>query len=103
MDFLCRKGIIRNSASEFFNKLHDDTTLNDFYFGALCEKVNDYKYYNESDVSWKRKWLRWLETLKREYLCNPWKITSLVAAFILLALTLLQTAYTIQQHYSPPR
>lgn len=103
MDFLCRKGIIRNSASEFFNKLHDDTTLNNFYFGALCEEVNKYKYYNESDVSWKRKWLRWLETLKRDYLYNPWKITSLVAAFILLALTLLQTAYTIQQYYYPPR
>ncbi|KAM5558721.1 UPF0481 protein [Rosa sericea] len=97
IDFLCEKEIFLNwfsseNAYKIFNKLYDDTFLKNFYYGELCAEVN--KYYNVS-------WNRWLEKLKRDHLSNPWKITSLVAAFILLALTLLQTTYTIQQYYSP--
>ncbi|PRQ16565.1 hypothetical protein RchiOBHm_Chr7g0185611 [Rosa chinensis] len=99
MDFLGTKDIIGNrfsseNASQLFNKLCDNTTLNSCYYGELCTKVIEY-----NNVSWNR----WLENLKRDYLSNPWKITSLVAAFTLLALTLLQTTYTIQQYYYSPR
>ncbi|PRQ44794.1 hypothetical protein RchiOBHm_Chr3g0483171 [Rosa chinensis] len=95
--FLCEKEIFLNwfsseNAYKIFNKLYDDTFLKNFYYGELCAEVNN--YYNVL-------WNRWLEKLKRDHLYNPWKITSLVAAFILLALTLLQTTYTIQQYYSP--
>ncbi|PRQ16563.1 hypothetical protein RchiOBHm_Chr7g0185581 [Rosa chinensis] len=83
MDFLCNKGIMVNwlnseDASQFFNKLYNDTVLKQFYYGGLCAEVN--RYY-------KVIWNKWLEKLKSDYLCNPWKITSLVAAFILLVLS----------------
>ncbi|XP_004301825.1 PREDICTED: UPF0481 protein At3g47200-like [Fragaria vesca subsp. vesca] len=97
MDFLCNKGIMVNwlnseDASQFFSKLYNDTVLKHFYYGRLCAEVNRYH---------KITWNKWLEKLKRDYLCNPWKIISLVAAFILLVLTLLQTTYTIFQYYHP--
>jgi hypothetical protein len=34
------------------------------------------------------------------YLSNPWVITSMVAAFILLVATLLQTIYTVVPFYT---
>ncbi|XP_040367194.1 UPF0481 protein At3g47200 [Rosa chinensis] len=97
--FLSDNEIIRNwlsaeDASQVFSKLVNDTLIVDFCYGRLCAAVN--KYY-------KVRWNQWLARLKRDYLSNPWKITSLVAAFILLVLTLLQTTYTIQQYYSPPK
>ncbi|XP_004301824.1 PREDICTED: UPF0481 protein At3g47200-like [Fragaria vesca subsp. vesca] len=92
MDLLCRKGIIRHYDPMFFNKLLNDTKLNNFYFTGLCNEVN--KHYIVS-------WNKWLEKLKRDYFSNPWAITSLVAASIFLVLTLLQTTYTIRQYYSP--
>ncbi|KAM5571132.1 UPF0481 protein [Rosa sericea] len=99
VDFLCDKRIINNwlnaeDASQLFSKLYSDTFVVNFCYGGLCAAVN--KYY-------KVRWNQWLARLKRDYLSNPWKITSLVAAFILLVLTLLQTTYTIQQYYSPPK
>lgn len=98
MDLLCEKEIVAfwlspEDASHFFNKIYNGTVFHKFYYRGLCDEVN--KYY-------KVRWNKWLERLKRDYLSNPWKVTSLVAAFILLVLTLLQTTYTIRQYYSPP-
>ncbi|CAB4292229.1 unnamed protein product [Prunus armeniaca] len=42
------------------------------------------------------KWYRWLEKFNRDYFANPWSAISLIAAAILLALTLVQTVYTIR-------
>ncbi|KAL6185070.1 hypothetical protein ACLB2K_041205 [Fragaria x ananassa] len=95
--FLCDKQIIHNwlsaeDVSQLFGKLHSDTYTVGFCYGGLCAEVN--KYYQAT-------WNKWLAGLKRDYLSNPWKITSLVVAFILMVLTLLQTTYTIQQYYHP--
>lgn len=97
IDFLCEKKIVDNwlnseDAAQFFNKLYSDTFVKQFYYGELCAEVNGY---------YKITWHKWLEKLKRHYLSNPWKVTSVVAAFILLFLTLLQTTFTIRQYYSP--
>ncbi|KAM1111798.1 hypothetical protein ACFX2B_044131 [Malus domestica] len=43
----------------------------------------------------------WREKLRREHFGTPWGIISLVAAFVLLVLTMLQTVYTIHQYYHP--
>lgn len=61
-DLLCRKDIIRHYDPMFFNKLLNDTKLNNFYFTGLCDEVN--KHYNVL-------WNRWLEKLKRDYFSNP--------------------------------
>ncbi|KAK9926349.1 hypothetical protein M0R45_023586 [Rubus argutus] len=96
---LCKKDILGNwlsaeDAFNFFENLYTDTVVRGFCYGGLCAELNKYH---------KRRRHKWRARLKREYCSNPWKITSLVAAFILLGLTLLQTAYTIQQYYFPPQ
>ncbi|KAK1279526.1 hypothetical protein QJS04_geneDACA004578 [Acorus gramineus] len=45
---------------------------------------------------------RWRAVLARDYFNSPWAIISVVAAFILLGLTLLQTFYTMYAYYHPP-
>nr|XP_008351562.2 UPF0481 protein At3g47200-like [Malus domestica] len=98
IDLLCEKGILTNwlspeDAAQFFNHLHSDTVVIRFYYGGLCDDVN--QHYNTN-------WNKWMEKLRREYFGTPWAIISLVAAFILLVLTMLQTVYTIHQYYHPP-
>ncbi|CAL8989849.1 unnamed protein product [Prunus brigantina] len=92
MEFLCDKQIIDNwlsaeDGAKYFSKLCNDTVLKTFYYDALCEEVK--KHY-------KVKWYRWLEKLNRDYFANPWSVISVIAAAILLALTVVQTVYTIR-------
>ncbi|XP_040369366.1 UPF0481 protein At3g47200 [Rosa chinensis] len=96
---LCDRGIIQNwlgaeDVSQLFSTLYSDTLVTGFCYGGLCAEVNEY---------YKGRWNQWLARLKHDYLSDPWKIISLVAAVILLVLTLLQTMYTIQQYHSPPK
>ncbi|CAL9028339.1 unnamed protein product [Prunus brigantina] len=91
VDFLCDKGILANwlnpeDAAQFFNKIYNDTTVVDYNYRGLSEKVHAY---------YETKWHRFMEILRRDYFSTPWAIISFIAAFILLALTLLQTLYTI--------
>ncbi|PRQ38189.1 hypothetical protein RchiOBHm_Chr4g0411021 [Rosa chinensis] len=53
-----------------------------FFYDELCAEVN--RYY---EVTWNK----WLEKLKSEYFANPWTVISLIAASILLGLTIVQT------------
>ncbi|XP_009371668.3 UPF0481 protein At3g47200-like isoform X1 [Pyrus x bretschneideri] len=99
IDLLCEVGILVNwlsseDAAQFFNELYKDTTVIGFYYEGLCNDVN--KYY-------KTDWNKWMEKLRREHFGTPWAIISLVAAFILLVLTMLQTVYAIHQYYHPPK
>lgn len=96
---LCKKDILGNwlsaeDAFNFFENLYTGTLVWDFCYGGLCAELNKYH---------KRRRHKWRARLKRDYCSNPWKIISLFAAFILLGLTLLKTAYTIQQYYFPPQ
>ncbi|PRQ34566.1 hypothetical protein RchiOBHm_Chr5g0070431 [Rosa chinensis] len=66
-----------------------------FSYVDLFEKVQDY-YENQLDKCLPRpKRYEWIKILKRDYFSTPWKVLSLIAAFILLVLTLLQTIYTL--------
>ncbi|XP_070673097.1 UPF0481 protein At3g47200-like [Malus domestica] len=99
IDLLCDMGILVNwlspeDAARFFNELYNDTMVIGFYYEGLCNEVN--KYY-------KTDWNKWMEKLRREHFGSPWAIISLVAAFILLVLTMLQTVYAIHQFYHPPK
>ncbi|XP_058084079.1 UPF0481 protein At3g47200-like [Magnolia sinica] len=49
----------------------------------------------------KNKWNRWRAILKRDYFTNPWSFISLIAASILLLLTITQTFFTIFPYYRP--
>ncbi|KAM1428436.1 hypothetical protein ACFX2I_044764 [Malus domestica] len=99
IDLLCERQILGNwlsaqDAAQFFNLLYNDATVDKFFYSGLCADVND--YYNS-------KWNKWMGNLWREYLDTPWAIISLIAAFILLVLTTLQTVYTMHQYYHPPK
>ncbi|XP_019106456.2 UPF0481 protein At3g47200 [Beta vulgaris subsp. vulgaris] len=62
------------------------------HYAKLSEQVN--AYYNQKSN-------RWRASLLHKYFNNPWAITSLVAAFILLLLTALQSFYAIYSYYRP--
>ncbi|KAF8012363.1 hypothetical protein BT93_I0496 [Corymbia citriodora subsp. variegata] len=49
-----------------------------------------------------RKWNAWVAILKNKYFDNPWSIISLIAAFVLLVLTFMQTVYTVYAYYKLP-
>ncbi|VVA22880.1 PREDICTED: UPF0481 [Prunus dulcis] len=92
IDFLCEKGMLANwlnpdDAAQFFNKLYNDTIVMGYYYSDLSDNVNNY---------YKTKWHKFMEILRRDYFSTLWTIISVIAAFILLVLTLVQTLYTIQ-------
>lgn len=58
----------------------------DFYFSGLCAELNEY---------YRIPWHRWKATLKRDYFNSPWSIISVVAAIVLLVLTLVQTVFSV--------
>ncbi|KAJ6850374.1 putative UPF0481 protein [Iris pallida] len=80
--------------ADLFNRLCLEVVfdINDSYLSGLSEQVN--RYYNH-------KWNTWRASLVHNYFGNPWAIISLVAAVVLLVLTLLQTYYTIYAYYWP--
>ena len=94
VDLLCEKKILvnclgdSNAATSMFNNLNKgivrETVRVDY--NNLCKKLNSF---------YENPWHSWKATLKREYLSTPWRIASTVAAIILLALTFIQTAYSI--------
>ncbi|KAK3412054.1 hypothetical protein EUGRSUZ_I00814 [Eucalyptus grandis] len=48
-----------------------------------------------------RKWNAWKAILKNKYFDSPWSIISLIAAFILLVLTCIQSFYAVYSYYRP--
>ncbi|XP_062014286.1 UPF0481 protein At3g47200-like [Rosa rugosa] len=97
VDLLCEKHILANwlsadDASKFFNNLYNDTTVIDYVYEGVCNKVHSYR---------KEPWHKWRKKLKRDYFETPWSTISFIAAFVLLLLTFLQTIYTLQPYYHP--
>ncbi|KAK1318035.1 UPF0481 protein [Acorus calamus] len=78
------------------------------FFNNLCREVyfeNSKSYLADLTVDVNRycdsKTHRWRAVLARDYFNNPWAVISVVAAFILLGLTILQTFYTMYGYYNP--
>ncbi|KAM7493072.1 hypothetical protein LguiB_027681 [Lonicera macranthoides] len=65
------------------------------YFWGLYMKMDVYSRNNCHQ--WKGSWFKWKRMLREDYFCSPWSIISFIAAFILLVLTVIQTAYSIKQ------
>ncbi|KAM7490199.1 hypothetical protein LguiA_033120 [Lonicera macranthoides] len=83
--------------SNLFNNLPKETILDnkDFYFAIVCEDLN--KYRKNWYTQWKASWFRSMRILRRDYLSNTWTIISVIAASILLILTVIQTVCSILQ------
>ncbi|XP_059306016.1 UPF0481 protein At3g47200-like [Lycium ferocissimum] len=63
------------------------------YLLGLFNKVNDY-YKNDWHVRW--------ASFKHTYFSSPWSFVSAFVALVLLALTILQTLYSILSYVTPP-
>ncbi|XP_059669513.1 UPF0481 protein At3g47200-like [Cornus florida] len=89
-------GIIRNglgsTEEEFlvFNNICKNVSPNDSSFQEPCKEVSNYC---------KQSWPKFAAKLRRDYFGSPWTIISIIAAFFLFALTLLQTIYTLLSYY----
>lgn len=103
VDLLVKSGIIMNKlgdaqkVADLFNNLHKEvvTEANIFYFDELCGKLNDYS--KDQLHEWKASCFRWRVMLRRDYFSNPWSFISVLAATVLLILTVIQTICSILQ------
>ncbi|XP_047976198.1 uncharacterized protein LOC125218555 isoform X2 [Salvia hispanica] len=83
--------------ANLFNTLYKDvvTEANDFYFAELCGELNE--YHKDRLHQLRAKCFRWRGMLKRNYFSNPWSFLSVLAATVLLILTVIQTVCSILQ------
>uniref|UniRef100_A0A7C8ZPV6 Uncharacterized protein n=1 Tax=Opuntia streptacantha TaxID=393608 RepID=A0A7C8ZPV6_OPUST len=90
VEMLVQNGVIENwlgnneEAAALFANIFKQTRLrgDNFYYSNLCRDLNAYA---------NTAWHRWKATLKHEYFNHPWAIISVIYAFVLLVLTVLQT------------
>ncbi|XP_042503537.1 UPF0481 protein At3g47200-like isoform X2 [Macadamia integrifolia] len=78
--------------SLLFNKLVKEVNVDagDFYFCDICQDLNAY---------YRVIWHSWKANLRHTYFNTPWTVISVLAAAVLLVLTLLQTIYTIKSSH----
>ena len=96
VEILVRNGIIDNWIHDYqavTTLLHNiskgnSLTPDDFIFASLVEDLKAYC---------RRPWNKWKATLKQEYFRTPWAIISIIAALILLILTMVQTVCSLMQ------
>ncbi|XP_031284994.1 putative UPF0481 protein At3g02645 [Pistacia vera] len=92
VEVLVQNGIIENwpsydeDVSTLFQNLKKETIINfgSFYYYDLIE---DLKAYCKSP------WHKWKATLKQNYFNTPWASISVIAAVVLLILTVIQTVF----------
>ncbi|GJX94242.1 UPF0481 protein-like protein [Tanacetum coccineum] len=99
--FLHYKGIIEhwlgndNDVADLFNRLCQEVVadLNNSYLSGLTDKINNCR---------DNRWTTWTADLRHKYFQNPWATFSVIAAMVLLLITILQTFYTVFPYYKPP-
>ncbi|KAI8528290.1 hypothetical protein RHMOL_Rhmol12G0138500 [Rhododendron molle] len=93
------KGIIKNAlgsdkaVAELFNTISKDATLDP------ASSLN--RVHETVDKYCKQRCNKWRANAKHTYFRNPWAIISVIAAFVLFTLTILQTIYTMLSYYDP--
>ncbi|KAJ1266082.1 hypothetical protein BS78_08G123700 [Paspalum vaginatum] len=100
---LHRSGVLVNH----MNGERDDTALG--FFSGLCAEAHtsaDRNYLAgvmEEVARYQRgRWPQWRAALVRDYFTNPWVTTAVVAGAIGLALTVVQTFYSVYAYHKPP-
>ncbi|KAF8015757.1 hypothetical protein BT93_H1326 [Corymbia citriodora subsp. variegata] len=85
-------GIIKNylgddeMVAQMFNKIGDYIITCDSYYSKIFKNVNAYC---------DKPWNIWMVKLRREYFHSPWAFLSILAAIVLLLLTIAQTVFSI--------
>ncbi|KAF8037698.1 hypothetical protein BT93_B0525 [Corymbia citriodora subsp. variegata] len=89
---LRRARIIKNylgddeAVAQMFNKIGDYITAYGSYYSEIFKNVNEY-----CDKPWNIR----MAKLRREYFHSPWAFLSVLAAIVLLLLTIAQTVFSI--------
>ena len=97
---LRKKGIIEHA---FGSNEEVATFFNQLTSGTLEYRTPEMtRMYKDVDDYCKTKRHRWREILMRDYFGSPWTAISLVAAVILLFLTLIQTFFSMYAYFKPP-
>ncbi|KAK1292903.1 putative UPF0481 protein [Acorus calamus] len=90
--------VINRVSDEEVVRIFNNNRMSKDVYAVPQQKELDQVYYDVNKYCDSR-WHKWRAVLARDYFDSPWKIISIVAAVILLALTVLQTYYTIADHY----
>ncbi|GFS35328.1 hypothetical protein Acr_00g0039140 [Actinidia rufa] len=105
VDLLVKCGIIENflgdsepdseRVSNLFNNLCKETITeySTFYYADICRQLN--AYHRNFWHQWRATCYRWNVILKRDYFSTPWSVISVIAATVLLLLTVTQTVCSI--------
>ena len=96
VDLLSEKGIVVNwlgdseAVTTLINRLNRGIFRGDMNsnFSRLSKDLNEY---------YEKPWHKWQAILRHQYLSTPWRMDSVIAAIILLVLTLIQTVCSILQ------
>ncbi|KAK6914241.1 Protein of unknown function DUF247, plant [Dillenia turbinata] len=103
---LCKHGIFENSSrdneeiTKLFDRPKDDFIIIDpknFVYKETFKSINC--YCNQRWTYFVVTWSKWMAKLRAKYFDSPWTLISLLAAIILLALTVVQTIYTLLAYY----
>ncbi|KAK4791978.1 hypothetical protein SAY86_022413 [Trapa natans] len=93
VELLVKSGVIENTlgdsmrAASIINNITQGLSLTHFsYFDSLCKELT--KYY-------KVPWHKWKAMLRQVYFDNPWAGISVIAAIILLLLTVVQAVFAV--------
>ncbi|XP_068668982.1 UPF0481 protein At3g47200-like [Aristolochia californica] len=85
---------------ELFKSLYSNI---DFRVGGdLLHVIVDLNaFHNKSTRKWKRRIREWRLNLQQIYFKSPWTVLSLIAAALLIILTIWQTVFTTISYYNP--
>ncbi|PON32538.1 hypothetical protein PanWU01x14_360460 [Parasponia andersonii] len=94
VDLLVKYGIVENRLGDssqgatLINKLADGVTLdsNNFYFAEVSENLCDYC---------RTSWHKWRANLQQNYFHTPWAVVSVIAAVLLIILTIIQAVCSV--------
>ncbi|KAK0594099.1 hypothetical protein LWI29_018418 [Acer saccharum] len=99
VELLIQNGILKNTesldASTFCAEIGKQArwSYNSFHYIDLVRDLN--VYCKSRWHKWKANWLEWNAILKQNYFNNPWASISVIAAVLLLLLTITQTVCSI--------
>ncbi|KAK6914229.1 Protein of unknown function DUF247, plant [Dillenia turbinata] len=103
---LCNHGIFENSSltkdeiKKLFDRPKDDFIIIDpmnFIYRRTFENINS--YCNQPWTDLVVTWNKWMTQLRAKYFDSPWTLISLLAATFLLALTVVQTIFTLLSYH----
>ncbi|XP_077224727.1 UPF0481 protein At3g47200-like isoform X2 [Tasmannia lanceolata] len=78
---------------------HDMGFIPRFTLFHVSNPLNE--YYEKRTSKWEKRFRKWRSNFMEKYFDSPWSLIALLAAALLLVLTVLQTVYAILSYYKP--